>query len=87
MFTKGQSVSWKSGPRDYTGEVVAVVPKGERPIQFVDAEELRRCNIKPLGLIASQQPRDHETYLVKALVGDRGIEAIYWPAVSSLKLA
>ena len=51
----GQTVTWTSSNLEKTGEIVAVVPAGERPSTDLTPK------VKDPGV-----PRDHESYVVKA---------------------
>lgn len=77
-FKKGDSVEWTSqagGSRARkVGEIVEVVPAGERPKSAIDSSYTRR---------------DHESYVVNAqpirFGGKKGARRNYWPRVSALK--
>ncbi len=84
-FKKNDRVKWEKKGKSFAGHVIAVVPKGVSPHKHVDWEDVRKRNVKALGLIATMQPRDHDSYLIEVLVGDREIKAIYWPPVSLIQ--
>lgn len=78
-FAIGDRVKWNSSNTDKVGEIVAVVPAGQRPIDVGFA--------KAGGGGLS---RDHTTYIVKGRKLDsrgdpRGSTAHYWPVVSLLR--
>lgn len=86
-FKKGDRVQWDKHKEIRSGEIVAVVPGGKSPAEFVNLAELKKNKIKPLGLITTLDPRDHESYLVECFLEKRRVRAIFWPDVSVLTKA
>lgn len=84
-FKKSDRVKWEKNMREHEGEIFDVVPAGTSPAEVLKLRDLKGVNLKPLGVIAHLQPRNHESYLVEVRVGERGIKAIYWPSTQSLE--
>lgn len=85
-FQIGDEVRWlvKNGSVVHRGKIVAIVPAMEDPRAAIERLITRHNAISMYG---GGVWRDHESYVVLVNRGGRCYPRLYWPRVSSLRLA
>jgi len=77
-------VRWTQHGKSIYGQIVAVVPANTKLIDLKDFK-FDNYSTKPIGDPKSAPARNHESYLVEVLIGERGIRTLYWPNAGILE--
>lgn len=85
-FQVGDEVRWlvKNGMVTHRGEIVAIVPAMEGPRVAIARLVTRHNAISKYG---GGSWRDHQSYVVLECRGEGIKPRVYWPRVSTLRLA